>query len=148
MKKICDNVMIALAEGEQLSPELERHLESCPDCALFRRTMSLQFNDSGFTVPETLDAAVHEAARKHIVAMKWKIWKIALPIAASFAVCFGFAFYAYLPQTAQVAPQQGRQKPAAVSSWNTSDFDDSLITLTCDVARGYTAITNVYDTLN
>ena len=148
MKKICDNVMIALAEGEKLSPELEQHLASCPDCALFRRTMGLPADDAEFTVPEPLDTAIHEAARKHIVSMKWRIWKIALPIAASFAVCFGFAFYAYLPQTAQIAPQHGLPKTAAASSWNTSDFDDSLITLTCDVARGYTAITNVYDTLN
>lgn len=148
MKKICDNVMIAIAEGEQLSSELEQHLKSCPDCALFRRAMSLPAGDSEFSVPESLDAAIHEAARRQTVSMKWRIWKIALPIATSFAVCFGFAFYASLPQTAQVTPPNGLPKTAAVSSWSTSDFDDSLITLTCDVARGYTAINNVYDTLN
>lgn len=147
MKKICDNVMIALAEGEQLPPELERHLNSCPDCALFHRMMNLNVDQTYDQVPEALDAAIHEAARKQMISRKWRVWKIVLPIAASFAVCFGFAFYAYLPQTAQVSPQN-MPKTAAVSSWSTSDFDDSLITLTCDVASGYTAITNVYDTLN
>jgi len=76
MKKICDDVMIALAESEQLSPEMERHVGACPDCLLFKRSMELPSDDSEISVPESLDAAVHEAARRHLVSMKWRIWKI------------------------------------------------------------------------
>ncbi len=147
MKTNCDNVMIALAEGETLSPEQERHLEACPDCALFRRTLALKNDDPGPKVPQALDAVILQAAQKQIVHRKWRIWKIVLPVAASFAVCFGFAFYAALPQTAPVGrPAAGQSAALSASSWSTSDFDDNLIALSCDVASGYTAISNVYDT--
>lgn len=129
--KTCPEVIEAIASGLPRDAETERHIAECPDCALFLRMSALE-NTGGAEVPAHLDAAILAEARRHAAHRTFRLWKIALPIAASFAVAFGLAFYSLMPSVPEKtdAPAVVAQTPSLF------DYDDSLIALSCDVADG------------
>lgn len=144
MKTTCTKVMQEIAAGDVRSSATEQHLAECPDCALFLRINSLEADHSGIPVPEHLDAAVLAEARKYTARRRWRLWKIALPIAASFVLSFGIAFYSLLPEP---VPKKNAVA-AAVQTPSLFEYDDSLIVLSCEVANGASLITNVYEISN
>lgn len=129
--KTCPEVIEAIASGLPRDAETERHIAECPDCALFLRMSALE-NTGGAEVPAHLDAAILAEVRRHAAHRTFRLWKIALPIAASFAVAFGLAFYSLMPSVPEKtdAPAVVAQTPSLF------DYDDSLIALSCDVADG------------
>lgn len=129
--KTCPEVIEAIASGLPRDAETEHHIAECPDCALFLRMSALE-NTGGAEVPAHLDAAILAEARRHAAHRTFRLWKIALPIAASFAVAFGLAFYSLMPSVPEKtdAPAVVAQTPSLF------DYDDSLIALSCDVADG------------
>lgn len=129
--KTCPEVIEAIASGLPRDAETEHHIAECPDCALFLRMSALE-NTGDAEVPAHLDAAILAEARRHAAHRTFRLWKIALPIAASFAVAFGLAFYSLMPSVPEKtdAPAVVAQTPSLF------DYDDSLIALSCDVADG------------
>lgn len=128
--KTCPEVIEAIASGLPRDAETERHIAECPDCALFLRMSALE-NTGNAEVPAHLDTAILAEARRHAARRTFRLWKIALPIAASFAVAFGLAFYSLMPSV----PEKP-EAPAVVQTPSLFDYDDSLIALSCDVADG------------
>lgn len=128
--KTCPEVIEAIASGLPRDAETERHIAECPDCALFLRMSALE-NTGNAEVPAHLDAAILAEARRHAAHRTFRLWKIALPIAASFAVAFGLAFYSLMPSV----PEKP-EAPAVAQTPSLFDYDDSLIALSCDVADG------------
>lgn len=129
--KTCPEVIEAIASGLPRDAETERHIAECPDCALFLRMSSLE--TAGRTeVPAHLDAAILAEARRHAAHRTFRLWKIALPIAASFAVAFGLAFYSLMPSE----PEKTDAPAVAQTTPSLFDYNDSLISLSCDVADG------------
>ena len=145
MNTTCADVMREIASGEVRSAAAEKHLAECPDCALFLRISTLEAEDSGYEeVPEALDAAILAEAGRQVARRRWKLWKIALPIAASFVLSFGIAFYSLMP--AQNVPVSRMQQGVAQTS--IFDYDDSLISLSCEVADSAALFSNVYEIAN
>lgn len=143
MKIRCEDVIPVLDAGEKLDPEMEAHLENCPDCALFRRLRGISDPSDELCVPESLDRAVLRAAHRGRSSGKWKILKFVLPAAASFAVCLSLLFYSMDPRT----PADSTMISASLnSSWNGSDFDENMIALSCDAAGGVNSF-NLYDSI-
>ena len=144
METTCAKVMQELASGERCSAEAEKHLAECPDCALFQRMCGLETAaDDLPKVPEKLDEVILTEARRHAARRHWRIWKVAVPIAASFVLSFGIAFYSLLPAKSSSVP---RQQNTVQSSF--FDYDESLISLSCEVADGAALLSNVYDITN
>ena len=129
--KTCPEVIEAIASGLPRDAETELHIAECPDCALFLRMSALE-NTGGAEVPAHLDAAILAEARRHAAHRTFRLWKIALPIAASFAVAFGLAFYSLMPSV----PEKPEAPAVAQTVPSLFDYDDSLIALSCDVADG------------
>lgn len=129
--KTCPEVIEAIASGLPCDAETERHIAECPDCALFLRMSALE-NTGGAEVPAHLDAAILAEAHRHAARRTFRLWKIALPIAASFAVAFGLAFYSLMPSV----PEKPEAPAVAQTVPSLFDYDDSLIALSCDVADG------------
>ena len=143
MKIRCTDIIPVLTEGGKLTPEMEGHLRNCPDCAFLRTLGENPVEEQECDIPEALDRTIREAARKHLAAAKWKVWKIAVPIAASFAVCFGILFYTVQPgRDVSKIPSPTQ----TASSWGTSDFDENMFALSCDAAGGVSAF-NLYDSM-
>lgn len=143
MKTICKNIMRETADGAARSADTERHLAECPDCALFLRISALEHDTSGIQVPEHLDTVILAEAKRHAARHRWRVWKIAAPVAASFLVSFGIAFYSLLP-----APAGSQLTVTATQSVSLSDYDDSLISLSCEVASGASLLTSAYEISN
>ena len=143
MKTICTNIMRETESGAARSAEMERHLAECPDCALFHRISTLEHDTSGIQVPEQLDTVILAEARRYAARRRWRVWKIAVPVAASFLVSFGIAFYSLLP-----APASPNLTATATQSASLSDYDDSLISLSCEVASGASLIASAYEISN
>jgi len=144
MKIRCEDVIPVLSDGKTLSPEMEEHVRNCPDCALLRKICAFPAAGDEIAVPEALDRAVLRAAHHgRSAGKKWKVWKFVLPAAASFAVCFSLLFYSMNPRT----QLDGKMISASLnSSWNGSDFDENMISLSCDAAGGVNAF-NFYDSI-
>lgn len=147
MKIRCEDVIPVLTDGKTLSPEMEEHVGNCPDCALLRKICAFPAAEDEIAVPEALDRAVLRAAHRGSgrSAGKWKVWKFVLPAAASFAVCFSLLFYSMNPRTHQVEGSK-MVSVSLNSSWNGSDFDENMISLSCDAAGGVNAF-NFYDSI-
>ena len=94
-------------------------------------------------VPEKLDEVILTEARRHATRRHWRVWKVAVPIAASFVLSFGIAFYSLMPSQASSSPRQQSTVQSSVF-----DYDESLISLSCEVADGAALLSNVYDITN
>ena len=94
-------------------------------------------------VPEKLDEVILTEARRHAARRHWRVWKVAVPIAASFVLSFGIAFYSLMPSQASSSPRQQSTVQSSVF-----DYDESLISLSCEVADGAALLSNVYDITN
>lgn len=144
METTCAKVMQELASGERCSAAAEKHLAECPDCALFQRMCGLETAaDDLPEVPEKLDEVILTEARRHATRRHWRVWKVAVPIAASFVLSFGIAFYSLMPSQASSRPRQQSTVQSSVF-----DYDESLISLSCEVADGAALLSNVYDITN
>ena len=128
METTCAKVMQELASGERCSAAAEKHLAECPDCALFQRMCGLETAaDDLPEVPEKLDEVILTEARRHAARRHWRVWK----------------FYSLMPSQASSSPRQQSTVQSSVF-----DYDESLISLSCEVADGAALLSNVYDITN
>ncbi len=152
MKNICMNIQEQIVSGLKMtSPEDQVHLKNCPDCALFLAMMEFTKEEGNgaeeFTVPEKLDRIVLETAHKRIEHRSLRIWKIALPIAASFLFCAGLIFYAVPGPEKTPVTRATVQKPVPQKdsgSWN-NDFEEKLFKFSCDVGSGISSMSGTLD---
>lgn len=170
---ICEQTKIRMLEGAALSVEEQKHLETCPDCrssAAFAKRME-QLPAMEKEVPAYLDEAILKAASVPVSKPRWKmvLWKVAVPVAATFAFVSGLLFYQStenvdgqgsqnLKTQAAVKKDSARQVASVsrkidnavkkeVISYS-ENFDEQIFSLAVDVGSGMSSFSETMDSVS
>ncbi|MBE6405700.1 MAG: DUF3379 domain-containing protein [Lentisphaerae bacterium] len=168
---ICEQTKIRMLEGAALSVEEQKHLETCPDCrslAAFAKRME-QLPAMEKEVPAYLDEAVLKAASVPVSKPRWKmvLWKVAVPVAATFAFVSGLLFYqsnddisgqSVSPVKVPVAVKKKTpvqtvasvevKKEPVINKEPVKTFDEQIFELAEDVGSGMTSFSETMDSVS
>lgn len=140
----CDEIQNRVLTGASLSQEEKDHLSGCKECcgnAAFAARLE-QLPGLEQTPPAYLDDLILRAARQRKSPWIPRVWKVALPAAAAFALAAGALFYQNLPAGGS------RKSPAAIAvqvPTQEISFEDQVFTLAMDVGSGMNTFSETMD---
>ncbi len=147
--KPCEKFMMEAMQGMN-SPELEKHLAACPECASGMDMLRLlkELPSGNPEVPPELDSAVlgyalKKASAKHRHSPVFMLKFVWLPVAAAFMICLGLIYALHPFEAGKPAVSQAGKSKTSVQYDMMDNLDSEIFLLSSQIQETSVRLRNV-----